>query len=240
MIISHSHRYIFIKSEKTAGTSLEAALSKHCLEGDVVTPLGDYWFNRDERGEWVHSAMNGEGFFQHDPAIEVRRKVPPEVWDSYFKFSVARNPWDRVVSDFSWEARNRPELKPMRRWHHRIGVPFDEFRETKQLFRQYVAGDWTTNDRFYLIDGALCVDFVIRYERLSDDLAEVCRRVGLPEVSLPRLKAGLRDRAHAYTEYYDDRSREIVARRHDNDIRLFGYEFNGATGNGTVAPPGSG
>ena len=26
MIISHSHRYIFIKSEKTAGTSIEAAL----------------------------------------------------------------------------------------------------------------------------------------------------------------------------------------------------------------------
>ena len=50
MIISHSHRYIFIKSEKTAGTSVEAALSKHCTDNDMVTPLGDYWFNRDERG----------------------------------------------------------------------------------------------------------------------------------------------------------------------------------------------
>ena len=85
MIISHSHRYIFIKSEKTAGTSVEAALSKHCTDSDIVTPLGDYWFNRGEKGEWIHSAMNAEGFFQHDPAAEVKRKVAPEIWNDYFK-----------------------------------------------------------------------------------------------------------------------------------------------------------
>ena len=225
MIISHSHRFIFIKSEKTAGTSIEAALSKHCIDSDIVTPLGDYWFNRDERGEWIHSSRNADGFSQHDAAVEVKRKVPAEVWNEYFKFSITRNPWDRVVSYFSWEARNRKELKPARRWYHRLGIPFDEFRETTQLFRQYVAGDWTTNDRFYMLDGALCVDFVIRFERLGDDLTEVCRRVGLPLVALPHLKSGMRGGEHSYAEYYDEASKVIVAERHRNDIRLFGYEF---------------
>ena len=225
MIISHSHRYIFIKSEKTAGTSVEAALSKHCSNEDMVTPLGDYWFNRDERGEWIHSAMNAEGFFQHDSAADVMRKVSPKIWNEYFKFSITRNPWDRVVSDYSWQARNRPEMKPVKRWHHRLGVPFDEFRETTALFRRFVAGDWKTNDRFYVKDGMLCVDFVIRFERLGDDLAEVCRRVGLPVLVLPRLKSGLRQGAHPYVEYYDEPSKAIVAKRHHNDIRLFGYEF---------------
>jgi hypothetical protein len=225
LIISHSHRYIFIKSEKTAGTSVEAALSKHCTADDIVTPLGDFWFNRDERGEWVHSATNAEGFFQHDPAADIRRKVPPEVWNGYFKFSIARNPWDRVVSNFSWEARNRPELRPTRKWYHRLGVPFDEFRATRRLFRQYVEGDWKTNDRFYFEDGELCVDFVIRYERLTEDLADVCRRVGLPAVTLPHLKAGLRKGGHAYAEYYDEASTAIVAERHRSDLRLFGYRF---------------
>jgi len=223
VIISHSHRYIFIKSEKTAGTSVEAALSKCCIASDVVTPLGDYWFNRDDRGEWIHSAMNSEGFFQHDPAAEVKRKVPPEIWNEYFKFSIARNPWDRVVSLFSWEARNRPELQPARKWHHRLGMPLDEFRETTKIFRQYVKGDWKTNDRFYVEGGELCVDFVIRYERLSADLVDVCRRVGLPAVTLPHLKAGLRKGGHGYAEYYDEESKAIVAERHHNDIRLFGY-----------------
>jgi hypothetical protein len=89
--------------------------------------------------------------------------------------------------------RNRQELKPSRRWYHRAGVPFNEFRQTKPLFRQFVAGDdWTTNDRFDVMDGTLCVDYMIRYERLSDDLAEVCRRVGLPAITLPHLKSGMR------------------------------------------------
>jgi hypothetical protein len=225
VIISHTHRYIFIKSEKTAGTSVEAALSKHCTDNDVVTPLGDYWFNRGERGEWIHSSMNAEGFFQHDPAAEVKRKVSPEIWENYFKFSITRNPWDRVVSNFSWEARNKAALRPARRWYHRLGIPFNEFDETAKLFHGFVAGDWTTNDRFYLLDGALCVDFVIRYERLSADLGEVCRRVGLPPVALPHLKSGLRQGGHTYREYYDEASRAIVSERHVNDIRLFGYEF---------------
>jgi len=225
VIISHTHRYIFIKSEKTAGTSVEAALSKHCGDRDMVTPLGDYWFNRDERGEWIHSAMNAEGFFQHDPAAEVRRKVPIDVWEGYFKFSIARNPWDRVVSDFSWQARNKTEMKSVKRWYHRLGVPFDEFHETTRLFRRFVAGDWKTNDRFYVMDGELCVDFVIRFERLNEDLAEVCRRVSLPAVSLPHLKSGMRQGGHSYAEYYDEPSKAIVAERHHNDIRLFGYAF---------------
>jgi hypothetical protein len=225
MIVSHSHRFIFVKSEKTAGTSVEAALSKHCAGRDVVTPLGDYWFNRGPEGEWIHTAMNAEGFSQHDSAADIRKKVGSEVWDSYFKFSITRNPWDRVVSNFSWEARNKPALRPARRWYHRLGIRYDEFRESTKLFHRFVAGEWTTNDRFYIADGALCVDFVMRYEHLADDLAEVCRRAGMPPVELPHLKSGLRDTGRGYADYYDEASKAIVAERHHNDLRLFGYRF---------------
>ena len=225
MIISHTHKYIFIKSWKTAGTSIETALSAHCGGGDVVTELGDYWFNRNEQGQWIHKSINAEGFSQHESAAGAKSKVAPEIWDGYFKFSIARNPWDRVVSLFSWEARNKPALKPAKRWHHRLGFPFNEFRERTMLFRQFVTGEWKTNDQFYVMDGALCVDFVIRYERLAEDLGEVCKRVGLPALALPHLKSGLRQVGHGYVEYYDEQSKAIVADRHQNDIRFFGYEF---------------
>ena len=225
MIISHSHRFIFIKSEKTAGTSIEAALSAHCTGNDVVTPLGDYWFNRDEQGNWIHKSMNADGFSQHDSAAEVKRKIAPGIWNEYFKFSITRNPWDRVFSNYSWEARNKPALRPAKRWYHRVGVPFDDFKETVRLFDRFVTGSWTTNDRFYLEENRLCVDFVMRYETLSEDLAEVCRRVGLPPVALPHLKSGLRKGAHGYNDYYGPQTKALVADRHHNDIRLFGYTF---------------
>ena len=39
MIICHEHKFIFIKTRKTAGTSIETALSKFCGESDSLTSL---------------------------------------------------------------------------------------------------------------------------------------------------------------------------------------------------------
>ena len=39
MIISHAHKFIFLKTNKTAGTSIEIALSKFCGPSDIITPI---------------------------------------------------------------------------------------------------------------------------------------------------------------------------------------------------------
>ena len=39
MIISHKYRFIFIKTVKTAGTSIEIARSRFCGDRDVITPI---------------------------------------------------------------------------------------------------------------------------------------------------------------------------------------------------------
>jgi hypothetical protein len=39
MIVSHKHRFIFLKTKKTAGTSIELALSALCGRDDIITPL---------------------------------------------------------------------------------------------------------------------------------------------------------------------------------------------------------
>ena len=39
MIVSHKHRFIFLKTKKTAGTSIELALSALCDGDDIITPL---------------------------------------------------------------------------------------------------------------------------------------------------------------------------------------------------------
>jgi len=225
MIISHSHRFIFIKSHKTAGTSIEAALSQHCSGDDIITPLDDYRFNRDENGNWIHHSLNAGDYRQHDHALTIKNSLPAEIWDDYFKFSIARNPWDRAVSFFFWEKRRDPAIEPRKRLRHYLGFPFDVLGETKRLFSEYIKGAWTTNDDFYLIDDRLCTDFIIRYERLAQDFREVCNSIGLPEIELPMLKSNIRKKKHHYSAYYDEESQAIVAERHKHDIALFGYQF---------------
>lgn len=233
VIISHTHKFIFIKSFKTAGTSVESILSTHCSGEDIVTPLNDYHHNRDEKGQLIHKSMNAEEYIrlnlpnlQHVDALTIKTRVPPEVWVSYFKISIARNPWDRAVSSFYWEKRNDPMLNPKKKFYNYLGVPFDELGHLRKLFSAFVKTDQSpNNDRFYTIDDQLCVDYVIRYETLPEDYRKLCRRLGLPIIDLPRLKGGVRKGRYHYSDYYDEETKDIVAKKHKNDIRLFQYKF---------------
>jgi len=229
MIISHSHKFIFIKSIKTAGTSIEAVLSNYCSGSDFVTPLYDYAFNRDEKGKFIHQSMNAEEskeIVQHVDALTLKEKIPDDIWHDYFKFSIIRNPWDRAVSNFYWEKRQDPTLNPRKRFYHHLGVPFDELAALRKKFSTYIRSDnWDNNDSFYTIDGELCVDFVIRYENLAEDFNKVCKKIGVQTDSLPHLKSGIRKKSYHYSEYFDEESKAIVEERHRNDIRLFNYQF---------------
>jgi hypothetical protein len=232
MIISHSHQFISIKSLKTAGTSVESILSNYCSGDDIVTPLNDFSHNRNEKGEFIHRAMNADDYQaigQHVEAHTIRERLPADIWDRYFKFSIARNPWDKAVSFFYWHHRQNPALKPKKRFYHHLGVPFNEPKLLRGLFREFLESDhWSNNDAFYVLDDKLCVDFVIRYERLNEDFAEVCQKVGIPTPALPRLKSGIRKKQHHYSAYYDDATRALVAAKHRHDIELLGYTFEQA------------
>lgn len=234
MIISHSHKYLFLKTVKTAGTSIEAALSQSCSGNDVVTPLNDFSHNRDETGGTVHRAMNADTLpwwnrdqiGQHVDAPTMKRHLPPEVWQGYCKLSIARNPWDRIVSLFAWKTRNDASMKPQKRLFHRLGVvPFDELAELRRNFTTFVNRGFETNDRFYILDGELCADVVVRYEQMNDDLDAFAKKIGLPPLNVPRLKTGIRPGQYHYSQYYDDATRDLVGDRHAHDLRLFGYRF---------------
>jgi hypothetical protein len=92
MIISHKLRFIFVKTAKTAGTSIEIFLSKLCGSLDVVTPIIP--------SISPHTPRNYRGFHNHVSANAIRNQLEPNLWNSYLKFCVERNPWDKTISHF--------------------------------------------------------------------------------------------------------------------------------------------
>lgn len=230
MILSHRHRFIFIKTAKTAGTSLEFALATLCGPEDVVTPVSA----KEERARGEHGARNwivplhrrplrwfaaralgradkwdGAEFYNHIGAKRIRELVGADVWSGYLKIAVERNPWDREVSNYFYRTR-RTLPKPSFR-----GFVLDPAQH-------YVL----KNFHAYTIDGRIAVDRVLRYETLAEDFARLVRDLGLRDVpDLPRQKSGLRPSGVHYRTYYDDETRDAVARIYRREIEAFGYDF---------------
>jgi hypothetical protein len=72
-------------------------------------------------------------------------------------------------------------------------------------------------------NGNYIADFTIRYENLHTDFAAVCDKLGIKRLELPQISKT--QRKH-YTEYYNDKTRIMVAELFAKDIEYFGYQFD--------------
>lgn len=238
MIISHKHKFIFIKTTKTAGTSIEIALSKHCGPDDVITPLAkrDEDFRQQKgypgpqncygsfvrraagylkfllKGRPVRMQQLGLRFYNHISAEEIKARVPESVWNNYYKFCVVRNPWDRVVSHYYFIYKNEP----------------------RPAIADYLESDgWINKLRersygLYTIDGEVAVDKICYFENLADDLEEVRKHIGIPEpLELPKTKSKYRKDKRDYREILGDKEKERIAELFKDEIELHGYTLSG-------------
>lgn len=100
MIVSHKYRFIFIKTHKVAGTSIEFALTRFAGEDGIVTPFSVRIDERERSGFGVaRNYKTGAGEYRaHIAAEEVRNLLGRETFGRYFKFSVERNPYDKYRS----------------------------------------------------------------------------------------------------------------------------------------------
>ncbi len=232
MIVSHEHKFIFIKTKKTAGTAIEAALSELCGPDDVITPYraesegarkgrGPQNFRiehpkKPQRKLWRKLLGRPErywhesvGFYEHMPAWRVRDYVGEDVWRRYYKFAFDRNPWDRQISWYFYKTKTKG-ARPS----------FESFMASRR--RAYV-----DNHELYMQDGALALDFLGRYESLEADLAMALSEIGVkgglavPETNVSPDKATRAD----YRSYYTPRTEAIVADWYAPEIKLLGYGF---------------
>lgn len=252
-IISHRHEFIFVRPRKVAGTSIEIALSRCCGPEDVVIPVGgdrqlrfdsatdedDFGIVSSQRdGAVCWGDERGHGGGTHLPPRAIRAGIDPDVWNAYFKFTVARNPWDQLVSRYYYRFYQR--WRSARRIFRETGPPAErlpacwmrhlfkrgrhrqamEFGLRKGLF----AGQLKETSSFYFIDGDEYADHVMRFENLQQDFDEVCRRLRIPASRLPRTKSKVRPRRD-YRDYYTDYSREYVGVKCRRITDAFGYRF---------------
>ena len=201
MPISINHSCVFIHVPRTGGTTIEKILGIH---KDWPTLFIDVFQGR----------LESEGNIlelQHLPYEEMKSIANIRYTEDFFKFTFVRNPWDRLVSEYS--TLNQRD---------------------KNFFTQFVTRTAQIVNKSSKIKGENChlrpqiefisddLDFVGRFENYIEDVENVLRRLGVDCQRIPQY--GQTDHQN-YTSFYDVQTIELVAEIYKDDIRLFGYEF---------------
>ena len=147
-----------------------------------------------------------------------RTEVGAETFDSYFKFSIVRNPWDRLISQYTY-MRQRPDLRSY------IGMESDApLAEYLERIAEIEHVQWMPQVSFIQdAKGRDMTDFIGRFETLEADMQHVFARIGTNCPRLPRMNVSERERE--YRCYFDAATCLTVARMYAADIEHFGYTF---------------
>jgi len=192
MIISHTNRFVFIKTKKTAGTSIEIELSKHCGPEDIITPITpkdeiqrvayggraaqNFTSDKALADEYQKAALSGkrlklrrlrrhlqpEDYYNHMSISEVKERCGS--LSDYFWFTAERNPYDRIISFIYWTKKPSKTISSARRAYYVL---------------KYAASAEFQNFHLYSVRGKIAVDEIINYDHLETQFALVCDRIGI-------------------------------------------------------------
>lgn len=224
MLISHTRKFIYMKTVKTAGTSVEVYLQDLCVPDEMKGKISERT-NAIMTENGVVGArgadVQSQPFFNHMSAAQVKAKVGDEIWDEYRKLCVIRNPYDKVVSWF-W-MKLHPSLKAK--------IQTEGFEFFRSVFNNWllVCPRLPDDKSVFMIKGQLVLDEFIRYESLIEDLGRVVSDMGFsePAIELGRYKSAHRQFSEkSFRDYYSEDAAEVVSTTYATEFELFEYDVN--------------
>jgi len=197
MPISYSQKCIFVHIPKTGGTSIKAALNiPHSLEnfsGGEVCKL--YYKNK-----FVVT--------NHAPA-KLIQMFHPSIFEKFIKFSVVRNPYDRVLSQYFYNVKKQKTNLEFSVWFKDIYTVPSAYMHCPQYD--------------FLYDENVClVENILKFENLENDFFAFCKKYNISTSTLPKLNVNelFVDKESLLTET----NKEYIYNKFEIDFKTFNYE----------------
>lgn len=156
-------------------------------------------------------------------------------FESYFKFTFVRNPWDRVFSAYSF-LKKGGMIESDKKWAELELSPYESFNDflirglSKSTIQEWK--HFRPQSEFLFLPGKkkMQVDYLGFFESLQSDLQYVHEKIGLGDsLSLRHDNSTHKKGKPDYKEFYTEETRDIVAQVYRNDIDIFGYSFDNSS-----------
>lgn len=147
----------------------------------------------------------------HPDAKLILERYPRE-WETFFKYTIVRNPFAVAASSWRQRAATRegylsfPEY--MRAWQESLNSGNGE----------YHAINWD----LVSIGDQLQVDMALRYEDLQADLVRLSRSLGL-SIELPHVNS--KGKSTSYRDHFCRETRLIAESMFEEELNAFGYTY---------------
>lgn len=178
----------------------------------------------------------------HKDLSRYAQEMEPQVFASYLKFAVVRNPWDRMLSEYNFQRKKKDSpgneklfavddvgrTRKFREWvEAAFSNPFHYEPHRWGGEVSEVIHRWSPQVDWISVNGQIAVDRVLRIENLQKEFEEVRQIIGSPSGELPSEGLPCRNwKFHLhYSHYYDDATRKLVGDYYAKDIEAFGYRY---------------
>jgi hypothetical protein len=189
-------------------------VTPRCASGSVQCALRRYLTDTQCLRVKIRSKQHGRQIYCFDDSRLIYTDELPPYFYTYFKFSVVRNPFDRLPSSYYefLETAN-----PMRTQT----VYFQEFVKYFLTFINNII--WIPQSKLIPIHGVpgLHLDLLLRFERLSQDWEYLIKRFDVKD--LPH-KHKTNDK-RPYEQYYTAETLRLAQEYYKEDLETFGYQF---------------
>ena len=231
MIVSHEHKFIFLKTKKTAGTSIELALSQLCGPDDVITPLTeiDEALRASGRGaqNWrLHGWWGSPRPLLAAPLVQIHRRGL-RLLQSHAGGGGARAAQRRQSVAELFQIRLRPQpvgpaglvLSPP------LSARDGRRRPSPASSTRTAARGSTITTSIRSTGTSRSISSAASRASTTTSSSRSIRSASASPAQLPRAKSTFRRGSAPYRDYYDDETREIVARWYAREIEFLDYQF---------------
>jgi len=193
MWVSKSRKLIYLKNPKTGSRSMLSKLQEMC--GDMRAKRFKLGRLKGSVGDWL-------------------KTVDDKELSQYWIFTVARNPWDRVVSCYFY-------IKDVEKL---VDMSFDEFVEgiVSGAHSQKVMDHLVHQHKYFMLGGRVFADYVGRFEHMGLACKRIKQACGHWDGDLPKTNTSEHKPFH---EYYTEKTAKMIAEHYERDISLLNYDF---------------